>query len=40
MLFPDTHGKAWTVGNVLFFVGMAVIGAILLYLLHLSGPGM
>ena len=39
MLFPDTQGKVWTVGNVLFFIGMAVIGAILMYLLWLSGPG-
>jgi len=38
MLWPDTHGKFLTVGNVLFLAVMAVIGLLLMALLYLSGP--
>jgi len=38
MLWPDTNGKAWTVGNVLFLIAMGIIGLILMALLYLTGP--
>jgi len=38
MLWPDTRGRFWTAGNVLFLSGLALIGAVLMYLLWLSAP--
>jgi len=38
MLWPDTNGKGWTTGNIVFLVIMSLIGLALAFLLYLSAP--